>query len=73
MGGEIIVVNLHIAWEAGNYVIVKNADGEATFRQIMKKGDMWALHLLNPKYEDIQVDNRRPFVAGVMVEKLKRY
>ena len=71
--GEIIVVNPHIAWEAGNYVIVKNADGEATFKQIKKKGKMWVLHPLNPKYEDIQVDNRQLFVVGVVVEKLKRY
>ena len=71
--GEIIVVNPHIAWEAGNYVIVKNADGEATFKQIKKKGKMWVLHPLNPKYEDIQVDNRQLYVVGVVVEKLKRY
>ena len=71
--GEIIVVNPHIAWEAGNYVIVKNQDGEATFKQIKKKGDRWVLHPLNPKYEDIVVDNRELYVVGVVVEKLKRY
>jgi hypothetical protein len=53
--------------------IVKNTDGEATFKQIKKKGKMWVLHPLNPKYEDIQVDNRQLFVVGVVVEKLKRY
>ncbi len=49
--GEIIVVNPHIAWEAGNYVIVKNHDGEATSKQIKKKEDRLLLHHLNPRYE----------------------
>ncbi len=71
--GEIIIVNPHIAWEVGNYVIVKNSEGEATFKQLKKKGDMWVLHPLNPKYEDIEVDNRQLYVVGVVVEKIKRY
>ncbi len=71
--GEIIIVNAHIAWEVGSYVIVKNGKGEAIFKQIKKKGDKWVLHPLNPKYEDIVVDNRQLYVVGVVVEKLKRY
>ncbi len=71
--GEIIILPPHIAWEVGSYVIVKNGEGEATFKQLKKKGNMWVLHLLNPRYEDIAVDNRQLYVVGVVVEKLKRY
>jgi len=28
------------------------------FKQLKKKGDMWVLHPLHPKYEDIEEDNR---------------
>ncbi len=66
-------VKLRIVREVGNYVMVKNSEGEATFKQIKKKGDRWVLHPLNPKYEDIEVDNRQLSVDGVVIEKLKRY
>ncbi len=58
--GEIIIVNPHIAWEVGNYVIVKNSDVEATFNQLKEQADMWVIFLPNPKYKDIEVDNRQP-------------
>ena len=46
--GEIIIINPHIAWNNGSFVIVKNGN-DAKFEQLKKKGDIWILHPINSK------------------------
>lgn len=71
--GEIITVNPHIDSVPGNYVIVKNSEGETTFKQLKRYGNNWVLHPLNPKYED-QILKRGGFtIIGKVVKKEKRY
>ena len=41
----------------GDYVIVKNDEEEANFKQLKKFGDTLVLHPLNSRYEDIELKN----------------
>lgn len=71
--GETITVNPLTEAEPGDFVIVKNADGQTTFKQLKRYGASWVLHPLNPKYED-KVLRRGDFkVIGKVVKKEKRY
>ena len=72
--GEIVIVNPHIETQSGDYVVVKNDEEEATFKQLKIYGDTTVLHPLNPKYPDIELKkgDRYHFV-GKIVEKKKRY
>ncbi len=73
--GEVIIVNPHVEAVPGDYVIVKNDEEEATFRQLKKLGKTLFLHPLNPKYEDIELKrgahNYR--IVGKVVKKEKEY
>ncbi len=57
----------------GDYVVAKNDEEEATFKQYKKFDAARVLHPLNPKYPDIvlnkDIENR---IVGVVMEK-KRY
>ena len=71
--GEILTVNPHAESLPGDFVVVKNSDGETTFKQLKRYGTNWVLHPLNPKYED-QILKRGQFhVIGKVVKKEKRY
>lgn len=71
--GEIIIINPHTEALPGNYVVVKNADGEATFKQLKKYGSRWILHPLNPNYEDQQLKRGDFTIIGRVMKKEKRY
>lgn len=71
--GEIIIVSPHLEAQPGNYVIVKNPEGEATFKQLKKFGTSWVLHPLNPNYQDIEVAEGQFKIIGKVVKKEKRY
>ena len=51
-----------------------NEEGDATFKQLKKYGRTRVLHLLNPKYDDIELRRDTEYgVVGVVIEKKKRY
>jgi len=71
---DIIIVNPHMEAKQGDYVIVKNDNGEATFKQLRKYGDTFVLHPLNSKYEDIELKKGNKYrIVGKVVKKEKRY
>ena len=71
--GEIIIINPHIEAQPGDFIIVKNPLGEATFKQLKKFGSGWVLHPLNPKYQDMEVEDGQFQIIGKVVKKEKRY
>jgi len=72
--GEIIVVNPHVGAKPGDFVIVKNNEDEATFKQLKVYGGTTVLHPLNPKYPDIELRKGEKYqIVGKIVEKKKRY
>jgi SOS-response transcriptional repressor LexA len=72
--GEIIIVNPHIKPEHNDYVIVRNEQGEISFKQLKIYGKTIVLHPLNPKYPDIQLSSRQKYrIMGKVVKKEKKY
>lgn len=72
--GDIIILNPCVKANPGDYVIVKNDDGEATLKQLKQYGKIQVLHPLNPKYPDIELSEKHQYIiAGKVVEKKKRY
>ena len=53
--GDVIIVNPHVEAVPGDFVIVKNDEEEATFKQLKKFGNLFVLHPLNRKYEDSEL------------------
>ena len=48
--GTILIVEPELDAHANDFVIVKNGDEEATFKQLVKDGGDWYLKPLNPRY-----------------------
>lgn len=48
LDGEIIIVEPDGALKDGCYVLAQ-VGGEWTFRQLVRRGERWALHALNPR------------------------
>ena len=73
--GEVIIVNPHIEAVQGDFVIVKNDEEEAIFRQLKKYGKTLFLHSLNHKYQDIELKRggHRYRIVGKVVKKEKEY
>lgn len=72
--GDLIVVDPYRKQENNDYVVVCNADYEATLKQLKKYGKTRVLHPLNPKYDDIELTKDQGHtLIGVVVEKRKRY
>lgn len=71
--GDIIIINPHLNVNFGDYVIVKNRNGDATFKQLKKYGNTFVLHPLNPKYPDMEVKKCEFQIIGKVVEKKKKY
>lgn len=71
--GEVIIVNPHIESLPNDYVVVKNKNNEATFKQLKKFGPRWVLHPLNPKYDDMEVKKGELYIVGKVVKKEKKY
>jgi SOS-response transcriptional repressor LexA len=71
--GDIIVVNPHMKADHNDYVIVRNDEEEATFKQLKKYEKTCVLHPLNPKYPDIVLSDKKQYkIIGKVVEKVKR-
>lgn len=72
--GEIAIINPHLEVKSGDYVVVKNDEEEATFKQFKKYGDTAILHPLNPKCPDIVIQKGdRYHIVGKVVRKEKIY
>ena len=68
------IVNPHGEAKSGDYVVVKNDEEEATFRQLKIYGETSVLHPLSSKYQDIELTARSKYrVGGKVVKKEKRY
>lgn len=54
---------------SGDYVVAKNDENEATFKQHKKVNDTRILHPLNPKYPDIVLNKEIEYkIVGVVME-----
>lgn len=71
--GEIVIVSPHVEALPGDFVVVKDREEKATFKQLKKYGSRWVLHPLNPKYEDLEVSRGEFKIIGKVVKKEKRY
>ena len=68
--GEIIVIEPEGALKDGSFVLARH-DGEWIFRQLLRRGDGWVLHALNPARMDLP-DLPLPdlgAVRGVIIQK----
>ncbi len=65
--GEIIIIEPDGAMGDGSYVLAQ-VDEEWTFRQLVKAGDGWCLHALNPAYPDQALPGLSA-VHGVIIQK----
>jgi SOS-response transcriptional repressor LexA len=71
--GDIIIVNPHVRAGHNDYVVVRNEEEAATFKQLKIFGKERILHPLNPKYEDIRLSESVQYrIVGKVVEKVKR-
>lgn len=73
LDGEIIIVSPDMDVNPGDYVVVKNGNGEATLKQLKKYGNAYVLHPLNPKYKDMEVKKGEFHIIGPVVEKKIRF
>ena len=72
--GEVVVISPTAKAENGDYIIVKNHEEEATFKQYKRYDNTKILHPLNPKYNDIILNKDKEYrIVGVVMEKKKRY
>lgn len=65
--GEIIVIEPDGALRDGCFVLAQAA-GEWIFRQLVRDGDGWRLHALNPAYPD-QALPALTAIHGVIIQK----
>jgi len=72
--GDIVVVSPHSRAASGDYAVVKNDEEEVTLKQFKKYGTKRILHPLNPKYQDIELSDKKQYrIVGRIMEKTKRY
>ncbi len=68
-----IIVSPTVKAGNGDYVVAKNDEEEATFKQYKRFDNTAVLHPLNPKYQDIVLNKDIEYqIVGVVMEK-KRY
>ena len=72
--GDIIIISPTAKAVTGDYVVAKNDEEEATFKQYKKFDSARVLHPLNLKYQDIVLNKDIEYkIVGVVMEKKKRY
>ncbi|MBM9614724.1 S24 family peptidase [Desulfobulbus rhabdoformis] len=71
--GEIITVDPGRDAVNGTYVIAKNGEGEATFKQLVLDGSSVFLKPLNARYPIKDMTGVEFRIIGVVVAKEKRY
>ncbi len=71
--GDILIVSPTAKAGNGDYIVAKNNEEEATFKQYRQYDNTRILHPLNPKYKDIILNKDQEYrIVGVVMEK-KRY
>lgn len=68
--GSIIIVEPTLLADPGDYVIVRNGEHEATFKQLIRDGGDWMLRPINPRYP-IKPMPRDAVVCGVVRQVLR--
>jgi SOS-response transcriptional repressor LexA len=68
--GTLLIVDPGADWRSGCYVIAKNGDHEATFKQITRDGGVWYLKPVNPRYPVQQMPDTCE-VIGVVVQAIR--
>ncbi len=68
--GSIIIVEPTLLADPGDYVIVRNGEHEATFKQLIRDGGDWMLKPINPRYP-IKPMPRDAVVCGVVRQVLR--
>jgi SOS-response transcriptional repressor LexA len=72
--GDVIIISPTAKAVTGDYVVAKNDEEEATFKQYKRFDNTRVLHPLNPKYQDIVLNKDKEYkIVGVVMEKKKRY
>lgn len=72
--GDIVVMGPHHRAANGDYMVVKNDEEEVTLKQFKKYGTKRILHQLNPRYEDIELSDKKQYrIVGRIMEKHRRY
>ena len=66
---DIIIIEPEGLATDGSYVLAW-LDDEHIFRQLVKRGDRWLLHPLNPRYPDAEIADLEA-VRGVIIQKSK--
>jgi len=71
---DILIVSPTAKTGNGDYVVAKNSEEEATFKQYKRYDNMKIPHPLNPQYNDIVLNKDKQYrIVGVVMEKKKRY
>jgi len=70
--GDIIIVDADRDWDSGDFILVRNENGEVIFKQIKRYGDKWILRPLNPKYPEIELTDKHEII-GRVIQKIKKY
>jgi SOS-response transcriptional repressor LexA len=69
--GVVIVVEPDLEPNPGDFVVVRNGGGEATFKQLVRDGEDWYLKPINPRYPIKPLGHSH--VVGVVREMIKRF
>ena len=70
--GCYIIVEPDMEAQPGDFVIAKNGDQEATFKQLVKDGSDWYLKPINPRYP-LKPISTGSVICGVVREMIKKY
>lgn len=75
--GEVVIIDPSISWQPGDFVVAKDAKGEATFKKYRPRGlndqgkEYFLLEPLNKDYEPMRSDLQQIQILGTMVEHRK--
>jgi SOS-response transcriptional repressor LexA len=69
--GRILIVEPDTEARPGDYVIAKNGDNEATFKQLIRDGGDFFLKPLNPRYPIRPLGDAK--IIGVVVQSFENY
>jgi SOS-response transcriptional repressor LexA len=72
--GDLLIVSPTAKAVNGDYVVAKNGEEEATFRQYKQYNSTKILHPLNPRYADIVLNKNRAYrIVAVLAETRRTY
>lgn len=69
--GTILIIEPELSPEQNDFVIAKNGDNEATFKQLTRDGADWYLKPLNPRYPIKPLGTSR--VIGVVRDAVRKF